>query len=160
MLIIIFMSMTLILVLVDIVIKFYVEGNIARGEKREILDGKVEVRKEYNEGFALNLMDEKPQAVRVVSAYTSVLLTIFQCLTLLQKKRVGRKFGLSLMTAGAWSNTFDRWVHKYVIDYIGFQTKSEKVNQLTFNLGDFFLIIGSGFVLLSLLFEKVKKNHK
>lgn len=157
MLILLLMSMTVILALGDIIIKFFVEGHIARGEKHEILDGKVEIRKEYNEGFAFNLMDEKPREVRIVSAYTAVLLTIGQCLTLLQKKKPGRKLGLSLMAAGAWSNTFDRWVHRYVIDYIGFKTKSEKLNRLTFNLGDFFLMIGSGFVILSLLFSKKKK---
>ena len=155
MLILLLMSFTMILGLVDIVIKFYVEGNIARGEKCEIMNGKVEIRKEYNEGFALNIMDERPQDVRVASAFTAVFLTIYQCLTLLRKKHFGRKLGLSLMVAGAWSNTFDRWVHKYVIDYIGFKTKSDKVNRLTFNLGDFYIILGGGFILLSVLFHKV-----
>lgn len=158
MVILLLMSLTLILALVDIVIKFYVEGNIARGETHEILEGKVEIRKVYNKGFALNLMENHAEDVRVVSAFMAVLLTIYQCLTLLRKKHAAKKVGLSLMVAGAWSNTFDRWVRKYVIDYIGFKTKSEKLNQLTFNLGDFFIGAGGVLMLLSLLFQKSGKK--
>ncbi|MDD3401948.1 MAG: signal peptidase II [Hespellia sp.] len=160
MLILLLMSLTVILGLVDIVIKFWVESSIARGETREILDGKVQIRKVYNKGFALNLMEDNAEGVRIVSAYTTVILTIFQCLTLLRKKHLARKAGLSLMTAGAWSNTFDRWVRRYVVDYIGFQTKSEKLNRLTFNLGDFFIGMGSVLVLLSMIFSKSKRKKK
>lgn len=158
MIILLLMSLTLILALIDIVIKFYVEGNIARGEKHEMMEGKVEVRKVYNKGFAFNLMEKRSEDVRVISAFVAVVLTIYQCLTLMRKKHFGKKVGLSLMVAGAWSNTFDRWVRKYVIDYIGFKTKWEKINRLTFNLGDFFLAIGAAFVALSSLFSSIKKR--
>ena len=71
----------------------------------------------------MNLLEEKPEAVKYASAYASVLLTIYQLFTLMRKKHRVKKIGLSLMTAGAWSNTFDRWLRGYVIDYVGFQTK-------------------------------------
>ena len=35
------------------------------------------------------------------------------------------------MTAGAWSNTFDRWLRGYVIDYIGFENKNKKIEKIT-----------------------------
>lgn len=47
------------------------------------------------------------------------------------------------MTAGAWSNTFDRWIRGYVIDYVGFKTKWEKITRITYNLGDFFPAAGA-----------------
>lgn len=158
MIILLLMSLTLILALVDIVIKFYVEGNIARGETHKMLDDKVEIRKVYNKGFAFNLMEKHSDDVRVISAFVAVVLTIYQCFTLMKKKHFGKKLGLSLMVAGAWSNTFDRWVRRYVIDYIGFKTKWEKINRLTFNLGDFFLAIGAAFIALSNLFSSLKKH--
>ena len=67
-----------------------------------------------------------------------------------------KKIGLSLMTAGAWSNTFDRWLRGYVIDYIGFENKNKKIEKITWNLGDFFLISGGIIVSLGSLLHKKK----
>ena len=40
------------------------------------------------------------------------------------------------MTAGAWSNTFDRWIRGYVIDYAAVKCRHQKLSKITFNLGD------------------------
>lgn len=61
------------------------------------------------------------------------------------------------MTAGAWSNTFDRWFRGYVIDYVGFQTKWKKVTAITFNLADFLIGAGGVLVVLSAIFHKKRK---
>lgn len=63
------------------------------------------------------------------------------------------------MAAGAWSNTFDRWIRGYVIDYVGFRTKWKKITEITYNLGDFFIMAGSVFMMLSSLFRGRKKKH-
>ncbi len=54
-----------------------------------------------------------------------------------------------MAAAGAWSNTADRFVRGYVVDYVGFDMKNHpKLAALTYNLGDF--LIAAGGVLVSL----------
>ena len=62
------------------------------------------------------------------------------------------------MTAGAWSNTFDRWVRGYVIDYLGVQTKWKKVTAITCNLAALLIGAGSILVMLSSLFGSKRKK--
>ena len=71
-----------------------------------------------------------------------------------------KKAGLSLGVAGAWSNTLDRWMRGYVVDYIGFQTSDEKLTKITYNLGDFFLAAGSILILLSEFLHNFKKGSE
>lgn len=153
MVILVLMSLTLGLTLIDIVLKSYVEGYMEKGEERSFCEGKVELRKVYNEGICLNLLDKKPKLVKGLSAVVTILLTIYQLITLMKKRPFLKKMGLSLMTAGAWSNLFDRCFRGYVIDYIGFKTKWKKITEITYNLGDFLLFAGSLFVMLSTLFH-------
>ena len=146
--IIVLICITACLMLLDIALKSIMEGYLAQGEERTACKGKIILRKAYNRGFCLNLLDEKPEVVKYTSAYAAVLLTIYQLFTLMRKKHRVKKFAVSLITAGAWSNTFDRWLRGYVIDYVGFQTKWKKVTELTFNLAD--LLIAAGGILLLL----------
>ena len=68
---------------------------------------------------------------------------------LFRKKGAWKKAALSMMSAGAWSNTFDRFARGHVTDYIGFKTGSKKLSSITYNLADFFLAAGA--LLLSAL---------
>lgn len=157
MIILVLMSLTLCLTLTDIVMKSYVEGFMAKGEEHTICKGRVKLRKVYNKGMFLNLFDDKPGLVKILSAFVTILITIYQLITLLRRGNCLKKAGLSLMTAGAWSNTFDRWLRGYVIDYVGFRTKSKKAAEITYNFGDFFIMAGSMFMILASLFPSKKK---
>lgn len=155
--ILVLICITVILAMIDIILKSCIEGNLIRKEERTACGGKVILRKVYNRGFSMNLMEEQPDTVKYVSAFSTIILTIVQLISLMRKKCCAfKKIGLSMMTAGAWSNTFDRWLRGYVIDYIGFQTKKEKLTKLTWNLGDFFLIAGAGIITIASLFGKKK----
>lgn len=154
--ILVLIGLTLCLALTDIALKSTIEGYMTRKEERTACKGMVIIRKVYNKGFGFNLLEEKKDAVKYGSAYATLILTIWQLFTLLRKKQYLKKWGLSLMTAGAWSNTFDRWFRGYVIDYVGFQTKWKKVTAMTYNLADFLIAAGGIMVLLSSVFKKKK----
>ena len=149
MMILVLIGLTALLALIDIAMKSVIEGYLTQGEERTACGGRLILRKVYNRGFCLNLLDKKPRVVKYVSAFTTVILTIYQLITLLGEGKTGKKIGLSLLTAGAWSNTLDRWLRGYVIDYIGIQTKHEKVTRITYNLGDFCIAAGGVLVMLS-----------
>lgn len=156
--ILLLISITTSLMLLDIALKSIIEGYLARGEERTACQGKVILRKAYNRGFFLNVLEDRSEVVKYTSAYAAVILTIYQLLTLIGKKHGVKKIGLSLITAGAWSNTFDRWLRGYVIDYVGFQTKWKKITDMTFNLADFFIGAGGILLLLCSLFRVRKKK--
>lgn len=156
--ILLLMSLTLCLTLLDIAAKSYIEGTVKRGEERSIGKGRVKIRKVYNKGMCLNMFEDNPELVKISSAFAAVLLTIYQLITLLRRGKYLKKSGLSLMVAGAWSNTFDRWVRGHVIDYVGFQTKWKKVTEITYNLGDLLIGAGSCLIMLSSLLPSKKKE--
>lgn len=147
-----------VLVLADVLIKSYVEGNIAGDEQHKLFGGRVIVRKVYNRGMCLNAFEDYPDLVRVVSLFATVLLTLYHFVCLLwQKRRFVKNIGLALMTAGAWSNTIDRCVRRYVIDYFGFETKWKRLKGITFNLGDLFVFLGSALVVLASLLKRKRQ---
>lgn len=156
--ILLLLSVTACLMLLDIALKSIMEGYLAEGEERTACKGKVILRKVYNRGFCMNLMEGRPEAVKYLSSYAAVLLTIYQLLTLLKRKHCVKKIGLSLAAAGAWSNTFDRWLRGYVIDYVGIQTKWKKITDITFNLADICIAAGGILLLLCSVFHSRKKK--
>ncbi|MBO5461532.1 MAG: signal peptidase II [Ruminococcus sp.] len=157
MVILLLICVTLILALVDIVLKSSVEGSLTTKEERTAFKDKVIIRKVYNKGFSLNMMDDKPEVVKYTSVYIAVLMTIYQMFTLLRKGCPVKKLGLSVMSAGAWSNTFDRWFRGYVIDYIAVPSKNEKLKKLTFNLADIFLVAGGVIVIVASVVSAIKE---
>lgn len=139
---------------VDLRCKSYVEKELHKGEEREILDGKVALRKVHNKGFAFHKGDKYPYTVRLVSGIVCGIVGIYSLLTWKRSSSFGKKIGASFAFAGALSNTYDRLVRKHVVDYLGFRTKWEKFNRITFNLGDLFIFLGSMILFVAELFHK------
>lgn len=158
MVILIFVTMTFWLALIDIAVKSHLEVSIKAGEERSLCKGRVRVRKVHNKGMCLNLLEDRPQLVKKVGTVGTILLTIYQLFTLVRKGQYLKKAGLSLMAAGAWSNTFDRLVRGYVMDYVGFQSKWKRISQITYNFGDFFIAAGTLLVFFSVPFHVQKRN--
>ena len=116
--------------LVDQWAKHYVEKNLKMGEKRKLTE-KLELRRIHNPGICLGVFANKPEKVKKLT-----------------------EAGTGIVTAGAWSNLTDRYQKEKVVDYIGVKTGKEKLDQVTYNLGDF--AIGAGGVLwvLGSMFKK------
>ena len=149
---------TINLALVDMILKYAVECSLTTKEERYAFKEKLILRKVYNKGFCMNLLDKKPEVVKYTSAYITVLVTIYQMFTLLRKKVCPlKKIGLSFLAAGAWSNTFDRWFRGYVVDYIGIPSENKNVEKVTFNLADIFIAIGGILVTACSIIQMIKE---
>jgi signal peptidase II len=61
-------------------------------------------------------------------------------------------FGLSLILGGALSNLFDRMRWGMVEDFLDFYIRS--YHWATFNLADSAIVVGTGFIVVQVLFEK------
>lgn len=143
-----FLGGTVALFAADQLVKSSVEDNMKVNEEKTLGD-KVILRRSHNSGMCLNLLEKKPGAVRILSLGSAAILTVIYFFTLCRKKHFWKKTGLSVMTAGGWSNTFDRLTRGYVVDYIGFKSSNANVQSITYNMGDF--CIGTGVLLLTLI---------
>jgi len=132
----------------DVVIKQHIEDHFEKGEKQAVFDQKAELRKVHNYGFAMNLFEKKPNIVKICSIIGGVTLAFYSISLFLKKGRMFEKLGSALALGGAFSNMYDRIVRGYVVDYIGFMTKWKKLRKMTFNLGDFGIIIGAFLILV------------
>ena len=148
---------------IDVLIKQQVEENIEPGEEKELAGGRIVIRKVYNRGFLMNILDGKPKVVRYATIVSGIGLLIWDILTFLPVRiirtaRVDGKAGgirlgirrgpyLRLLSAGAASNIFDRLVRGRVIDYIGIRTGERHLDRITANLGDCFIACG-GLILM------------
>ena len=145
-----FLGGSAILFSVDQIMKSYAEQNIDKGEERKLTE-RIVLRRVHNKGMCLNLLDDHPEAVRLISLGAASLLTVIQMFVPFGKGGFWKKKGLSLAAAGVWSNTADRCVRGYVVDYIGVKCKNEKIAAVTYNLGDFFIAAGGMIFLLASL---------
>ncbi|HHV10486.1 MAG TPA: signal peptidase II [Clostridiales bacterium] len=134
-------------VLAEHKMKDYIEKNRKLGERQEILNGRIIIRKQYNKGAMLNFMDDKKEIVKTVSGACLGLLALLFAVTLPKKGNRVYKLGLSLMLGGAISNVFDRYNRGYVIDY--FTINYKKLKSVIFNMADMAIFFGSLFVMLS-----------
>lgn len=132
----------------DLWMKKQVEKKIKRGEEIPVCKERIIFRHVHNEGMALNLGDKHPKVVRCLSFFLTCMVGVYTLCLFGRNKKGLEKISLSLLIAGAISNLYDRMKRKYVVDYIGFQTKWKKFTNITFNIGDFSIFVGAiGFVL-------------
>ena len=124
-------------------VKQYIEENVSEKEEKNFCGTKVLIRKVYNKGFAFNSMDSEPDKVKKASVITTAVILM---LTLAESFREGHKVNktaLTLLSAGAISNTYDRIVRGKVVDYIGIRSDHKILGDVTANLADVYILIGS-----------------
>ena len=128
-----------------------IQGPAEAKREKKILWNTIILRKHHNKGACLNFMDHKQSLIAVVSAVLTVFLGV--CLALFPKGKqdASLKTGIALMLGGALSNTYDRLIRKYVVDYFSFNTKWIRLKKIVFNISDFFIMLGA---ILAVLFRK------
>ena len=144
----IFIGIIVVIVAVESVIKQVREQNGTEGERKPVLGGKLYVTKYHNHGAFLNLGQNHPEFVKGLSAGLCLTCSILFLLTLGMKGKTLLKTGLSVLLGGASSNTYDRLVRGYVVDYFGLSVKNEKIRNIVFNISDFCIMIGAAVCVL------------
>lgn len=139
----IFISIIIAIVAAEAVIKQVREQNGVFGEKKLFLKGKLYLTKYHNYGAFLTLGQKRPEFVKGLSAGLCLICTIVFVFSMGTKGKTLLKAGLSILLGGAYSNTYDRLVRGYVVDYFGFQVKNERLRNIVFNISDFCIMIGA-----------------
>lgn len=138
-----FAGLFLILTTLDMGTKQYVEDIFKRGEERQASTSKIVIRKVHNKGFCLNALDKYPALIKGVSAGLCGLIGAYAYQLFQKRGSWTLKLGMTFLGAGAVSNTFDRIVRGYVVDYWGIKCKNSKLSKITANLADIYIMIGS-----------------
>ena len=136
------------------------ENNYDKLKRKEICDGRIELRKVHNKGMVMGAGEKYPETTRLASGLVCLDTGIHAIGVWRKGRGFWRSFAVALTLAGAISNTYDRFVRRYVVDYFGFKTRYKKLNRVTFNLADMFIFLGSGILLIADLFGTDKKRRK
>ena len=126
----------------ELKIKKHIEETKTEGRTEEKCGGFLLIRKHHNRGAFLNIGEEKRRIVMVLSLILTIALTILYILTLGKAGKGLLNWGLTLLLGGAYSNTYDRLVRKYVVDYVSFRVPG-RLKKVIFNIGDFCIMIGA-----------------
>lgn len=141
----------------DQLLKTYTEHRLDKAEERK-LAGPLVLRRVHNKGMCMGILAENQTAVKYLSLAASGIIAVCQTAISFRRKGFWKKQGLALMSSGAWSNTFDRFVRGYVVDYIGFSVKDHEIAKITYNLGDFLLAAGAAVLSLCSVFSPRDKK--
>lgn len=135
--------------LVDFGIKEWVERQGKKGEVKEILHGKLLLRKYHNRGAFLDMGAAKSGFVALLSLLLTLSMTLVFVMTFGVKGGRLMKTGLSFLLGGAYSNTYDRLRRRYVVDYVSFPVKNPALRSIVYNLSDFCILTGALCMALS-----------
>ena len=137
----------------DYFIKNYIERTGKEGVTEEICGKKLLLRKYHNKGAFLDWGEKKSKLVAVLSLALTIMATVIFLLTFSIKGNGMLKAGLAFLLGGAYSNTYDRLVRKYVVDYVSFPVKNKKLRSIVFNISDFCIMIGALLMVLDSIKE-------
>ena len=134
--------------LIDEGMKNYVEEYDVLDTPKEILHGKAVLRRYHNKGAFLNFGEQKRKLVTLLSVLLTVAVLVVFVLTLGMRGNKLLKAGLSLLLGGAFSNTYDRVMREYVVDYVSLKTGIAAIDRVVFNLADLCILMGTMAVVL------------
>ena len=141
----------------DGVIKHRIDRKMDLGEQKEICNGKLLIRKQYNEGAAFGIFASRPKDVTIVQGvFLSAVAACYAGL-LPRKGKTGLKISLGMLLGGGLSNFCDRLAKRHVVDYISVPAKWKRVRKIVFNVSDVFIFAGAA---LSLLLVNRKQKDK
>ena len=143
-----FSLMAMAIFLLDLWIKNHIEHSRKEGAETAVCGGRLLIRRYHNKGAMLDAGAGRSSLVAALSVALTLGLTVLFVLTFSCKGSKTLKAGLALLLGGAYSNTYDRLVRKYVVDYVSFPVKNQKIRNVVFNISDFCIMIGALLMVL------------
>lgn len=144
----------------DLLIKNHIERTGNKEEEKTLCGGRLLIRQYHNQGAFLNVGERRRGLVAVLSLTMTLGATVFFLVTFTCRGGRMLKAGLAFLLGGAYSNTYDRLARKYVVDYVSFPVKNQKIRNIVFNISDFCIMIGALCITLADLPAFDKKHRK
>lgn len=146
---------------IDLLLKEGIEAQTADRFPRdmEASGGKIRLYRNHNRGFCFGFLKENQALVKQLPLiFTSACGGAFLWLLSRREGRAWERLSLSLITAGALSNLFDRLRRGYVVDY--FSIKIKYLEKIVFNLGDIFILAGSMLLMTADLLGGIRNRGR
>ena len=132
----------------DLLIKNHIERTGTEGQTQSVCGGRMILHKYHNKGAYLNAGERKSGLVAILSLILTLGATVLFLATFTFRGRWMLRNGFALLLGGAYSNTYDRLIRKYVVDYVSFPVKNKKIRNIVFNISDFCIMIGALLIVL------------
>ncbi len=127
---------------IDYMIKNFIERSVKKGEKLYFCGEKLIITNFHNKGAMLGFLKEHENIVKIISGIVTGVVAIYLMVHLRKKNDSLTKVGSAMVLGGGLSNTYDRFIRKYVVDYVSFGVKWQKLRRIVFNCSDFCIFIG------------------
>lgn len=124
-------------------LKNWIESKLEEGEVRLLRDGRLLLKRYHNKGAFLDLGEKKQGMIAGLSLFLTLFMTVIFLSTFTFRGNCALKAGLAFLLGGAYSNTYDRLVRNYVVDYVSFPVKNPRISRIVFNISDFCILIGA-----------------
>lgn len=107
-----------------------------------------------NSGMILGFLKNKRWIVLLITSLLMILLLGTSAYVFISFENLYiLKTGLILLSSGAMSNALERFIFKFVIDYISFpKFFIKRIRNVVYNIPDFLIIIGSLIIMIGSFF--------
>ena len=141
------------LVIVDQLLKIWVLGTLVGAPSVTLIPGLLQLTYVENRGAAFGIFQGKTQLLSIVTGI--VLAGIIVALVMGKFKHKLVLWSMGLIISGGVGNLIDRVFRTFVVDYLDI---SPLFNFPVFNFADCCVVIGTGLLLVYLLFFEEKKT--
>lgn len=145
---VLYLTITLILVMIDQFTKYLTVENIALHEVVEVIPNVLSLTYIQNSGAAFSILEGQMLFFYIVTVIVIIFLLYYMYTEARNNKILG--ILLSIVLAGAIGNFIDRLLYQYVIDMI----QLEFVEFAIFNVADSYLTVGVILLLIYTIFEE------
>jgi len=147
-----YFSLTLSLLIIDRLTKWWVSSTLDRGDPNDLVGNVIRLTRVHNEGGAFGIFPGGGIVFLVVSGIVSLVLFLI-LLTMEIDNRLIRT-GMAFVLAGALGNLVDRIQWGYVLDF--FEIRGFPI----FNVADACITVGAVFIILAILFGGERNRSK
>lgn len=141
-------SITLIGVLLDQLTKLLVSANMALYDSIPVWEGVFHITYIQNRGAAWGMFADRRWVFLIISSITIVAMLAFFCLT--KNRNLLLLSSVAMILSGGIGNMIDRLALGYVVDMIHVAL----INFPVFNVADCFVCVGAALLFIAVLFEK------
>lgn len=146
-----YLVITILLVLIDQIVKILVERHMFFGDTISIIDGFLHLTYVQNRGIAFGIFQGKVDIISIatVIAIIGIIVYFFKNV---KKSNLFEKAAYVFIISGAVGNMIDRLTRGYVVDMIDFIG----IWSFVFNIADVYINLGVILLLLDLLLKRRK----
>ncbi len=141
-------------VIIDRIVNFWAATELIKIDTIPIIKDVFHLTYAENTGAAFSMLRDHT----IILGFASVAIIIGLAAFLYTHRKGGKvdllSISLAMIIGGAAGNMIDRFFRGYVVDYFDFRL----INFAVFNLADSFVVVGTGFMILYVLLDEIKKR--